>query len=64
MIGYVFYKFRGRGESTSPDTGYDWHHHGDDLSEVINKLGIDTAIFICFSKGVSYTLGYLEKKYE
>ncbi len=50
--------YRGRGDSTSPDPGYDWYHHSDDLSVIINELEIDNAIFVCFSKGVSYTLGY------
>jgi len=51
--------YRGRGGSDSPKTGYDWKDHASDLASVIADAGLEKAYFVAFSRGVSYTLGYL-----
>ncbi|HEX7713367.1 MAG TPA: alpha/beta hydrolase [Bacillota bacterium] len=60
----VVLSYRGRGRSGSPDQGYDWKDHSHDLEAVVEDCGFDKCIFIAFSKGVSYTLGYLESNPE
>lgn len=52
--------YRGRGGSPAPDRGFDWADHAADLKALVDHYRIERAAFIAFSKGVSYTLGYLE----
>lgn len=56
----IVLSYRGRGGSSSPLKGYDWKDHSLDLQSVVDTLHIKKCIFLAFSKGVSYTLGYLE----
>jgi pimeloyl-ACP methyl ester carboxylesterase len=51
--------YRGRGKSSSPGHGYDWQDHALDLQAVVNDCRLDKCVFLAFSKGVSYTLGFL-----
>lgn len=60
----VVLSYRGRGRSSSPEQGYDWKDHSYDLEAVVEDCGFDKCIFIAFSKGVSYTLGYLNSNSE
>lgn len=56
--------YRGRGRSFIPHKGWDWKDHVKDLDLLVKSTGLRNAIFIAFSKGVSYTLGFLEKRPE
>ncbi len=56
--------YRGRGGSESPESGYDWRDHAYDLEAVVDDCSFDKCIFVSFSKGVSYTLAYLENHPE
>jgi pimeloyl-ACP methyl ester carboxylesterase len=58
----IVLSYRGRGESTAPIVGYNWNDHSNDLEKVIEHYNIDKAVFVAFSKGVSYTLGYISEK--
>jgi pimeloyl-ACP methyl ester carboxylesterase len=53
--------YRGRGKSSSPESGYDWIDHIKDIKAVVEKNKINKAYFVAFSKGVSYTLAFLEQ---
>lgn len=53
--------YRGRGGSSTPKSGFDWSDHISDLDCVIQIEGINKPVFLGFSKGVSYMLGYLSK---
>lgn len=52
--------YRGRGGSDAPENGYDWRDHATDLHAVLANEKIEAAVFLGFSKGVSYLLGYLK----
>jgi pimeloyl-ACP methyl ester carboxylesterase len=51
--------YRGRGDSSTPTSGFDWQHHASDLASVLENEPTNKPIFLGFSKGVSYMLGYL-----
>ena len=51
--------YRGRGGSSTPVSGFDWHHHATDLDSVLKNESLNKPVFLGFSKGVSYMLGYL-----
>lgn len=51
--------YRGRGGSASPESGYDWPDHASDLAAVLTNEPLSRPVFLGFSKGVSYMLGYL-----
>jgi pimeloyl-ACP methyl ester carboxylesterase len=55
----VALSYRGRGGSGTPATGFDWTHHASDLAAVLAAEPVAKPVFLAFSKGVSYTLGYL-----
>lgn len=55
----VALSYRGRGGSSTPTTGWDWRDHATDLAAVVAQEKLEKAVFLAFSKGVSYTLGYL-----
>lgn len=55
----IVLSYRGRGGSGSPVVGYDWEQHASDLACVLKNEPINNPIFLGFSKGVSYMLGYL-----
>jgi len=60
----VVLSYRGRGGSSSPLKGYDWKDHSHDLKAVIKDCKFSKCIFLAFSKGVSYTLGFIESNPE
>lgn len=60
----IVLSYRGRGGSGTPKSGYDWNDHLSDLSRVLQKEPINNPVFLGFSKGVSYMLGYLSKNLE
>jgi pimeloyl-ACP methyl ester carboxylesterase len=51
--------YRGRGGSSTPISGFDWHHHATDLDSILKNESLNKPVFLGFSKGVSYMLGYL-----
>lgn len=55
----IVLSYRGRGRSTTPANGFDWQHHASDLAAVLRVEPVNKPIFLGFSKGVSYLLGYL-----
>lgn len=54
----VIVDLRGRGGSETPDAGYTWEDHIDDLRAVVESLGMERPILVAFSRGSSYALGY------
>ena len=60
----VVLSYRGRGKSSAPERGYDWKDHAKDIRAVVEKSEIKRAIFVSFSKGVSYSLSYIREKPE
>ena len=60
----VVLSYRGRGGSSSPRKGYDWKDHSHDLQAVVKDCKFSKGIFLAFSKGVSYTLGFIESNPE
>lgn len=55
----IVLSYRGRGKSSTPTSGFDWQHHSSDLSSVLQNEPTNKPVFLGFSKGVSYMLGYL-----
>lgn len=53
--------YRGRGGSATPMSGFDWSHHSTDLACVLQNEATNKPVFLGFSKGVSYMLGYLSE---
>jgi pimeloyl-ACP methyl ester carboxylesterase len=58
-IHCIVLSYRGRGGSDTPETGYDWGNHTSDLASALQHEKVNNPIFLGFSKGVSYMLGYL-----
>jgi len=56
--------YRGRGGSSTPKSGFDWNHHMSDLACVLENESTSKPVFLGFSKGVSYMLGYLSANLE
>ena len=57
----IVLSYRGRGGSSTPISGFDWSHHATDLACVLQNEPANTPVFLGFSKGVSYMLGYLSE---
>jgi pimeloyl-ACP methyl ester carboxylesterase len=55
----IVLSYRGRGKSSTPLSGFNWHHHASDLNAVLQNEPANKPVFLAFSKGVSYMLGYL-----
>lgn len=55
----IVLSYRGRGGSSTPKSGFDWNHHASDLACVLENESVNKPVFLGFSKGVSYMLGYL-----
>lgn len=55
----IVISYRGRGGSSEPASGFDWINHSMDLACVLEQEAIHNPVFLGFSKGVSYMLGYL-----
>jgi hypothetical protein len=60
----IVLSYRGRGGSSTPKLGFDWRHHMSDLACVLQNEPIQKPVFLGFSKGVSYMLGYLAANLE
>jgi hypothetical protein len=60
----IVLSYRGRGRSFAPQKGWDWKDHTKDLELLFENEKLGNVVFIAFSKGVSYTLGFLENKTE
>lgn len=60
----IVLSYRGRGGSSTPKSGFDWNHHVSDLACVLQNEPTNRPVFLGFSKGVSYMLGYLSANLE
>jgi pimeloyl-ACP methyl ester carboxylesterase len=60
----IVLSYRGRGGSSTPKSGFDWNDHISDIDCVIRNEQINKPVFLGFSKGVSYMLGYLSINLE
>lgn len=60
----IVLSYRGRGGSSTPKSGFDWKHHMSDLACVLKNEPVNRPVFLGFSKGVSYMLGYLSANLE
>lgn len=60
----IVLSYRGRGGSSTPKSGFDWNHHMSDLACVLQNELTNKPVFLGFSKGVSYMLGYLSTNLE
>jgi hypothetical protein len=60
----IVLSYRGRGNSSTPKSGFDWKDHISDLACVVQNESINNPVFLGFSKGVSYMLGYLSTTLE
>ena len=56
--------YRGRGGSSTPMSGFDWQPHATDLASILEHESVNKPVFLGFSKGVSYMLGYLSSNHE
>lgn len=55
----IVLSYRGRGGSSTPESGFNWSDHMTDLTCVLRNESVNKPVFLGFSKGVSYMLGYL-----
>ncbi len=55
----VALSLRGRGLSSTPETGYDLEDHLSDISAVVDHLGLKEYCVLGFSRGASYALGWM-----
>lgn len=60
----IVLSYRGRGGSSTPKSGFAWIHHMSDIACVLQNEPINKPVFLGFSKGVSYMLGYLSTNLE
>lgn len=63
-IHCIALSYRGRGGSSTPPSGFDWQHHASDLASVLKNEPTNKPVFLGFSKGVSYMLGYLSSNHD
>lgn len=56
--------YRGRGESDTPESGFNWDDHISDMECVLKNEKVNKPVFLGFSKGVSYMLGFLSENVE
>lgn len=63
-IHCIALSYRGRGGSSTPKSGFDWNHHISDIRCVLQNEPINKPVFLGFSKGVSYMLGFLSLNIE
>lgn len=56
----VALSFRGRGQSSTPDSGYDLKPHISDIEAVVRDAQLNRFHLFAYSRGVSYALGYVE----
>lgn len=55
----VSFSYRGRGQSDTPDAGYDLEDHLGDLESVVRQTGIQKTVILGFSRGVACTLQFV-----
>lgn len=60
----ILLSFRGRGQSDTPDTGYDLVEHVSDIETVVKHARLEKFHLLGYSRGVSYALGYAFKHKE
>ncbi|WP_182914118.1 alpha/beta fold hydrolase [Paenibacillus sp. 1011MAR3C5] len=56
----VVLSFRGRGQSGTPQSGYDLEDHVSDIVSVVHASGLKQFHLYAYSRGVSYAMGYLQ----
>lgn len=54
----VTFSFRGRGLSSTPQTGYGLDDHLSDIAAVVRHCRLDDYVLLGFSRGASYALGW------
>lgn len=54
----VTFSFRGRGLSSTPDTGYGLDDHLSDIAAVVRHCELRDYVVLGFSRGASYALGW------
>jgi len=57
----VVLSFRGRGQSDTPESGYDLQSHVSDIAAVVADAQLNRFHLYANSRGVAYALGYMEK---
>lgn len=57
----VSFSFRGRGLSSTPETGYTLEDHLTDIEQVVEASGLTNYCVVGFSRGAAYTLGWYFK---
>jgi pimeloyl-ACP methyl ester carboxylesterase len=60
----VVLSYRGRGLSSTPESGYGLEEHVSDLAAVIRARGLSRFHLFAYSRGVSYALGYASRHTE
>ncbi len=57
----VSLSLRGRGKSSSPETGYSFDHNVSDIETVISKLDLKNFCVMGWSIGVTYSIAYVSR---
>ena len=57
----VSFSFRGRGLSSTPETGYTLEDHLTDIEKVVEASHLEQYCIVGFSRGAAYTLGWYFK---
>ena len=60
----IVLSYRGRGGSDTPECGFNWDDHVSDIDCVLKNEKVNKPVFLGFSKGVSYMLGYLAQNID
>lgn len=60
----VALSLRGRGLSSTPETGYDLDDHLSDIEAVVKLCGLKNYCVLGFSRGASYALGWSVKNHK
>ncbi len=55
----VSLSLRGRGKSSSPETGYSFNHNVSDIEAVVSELGLKNFCLMAWSIGVTYAIAYV-----
>ena len=60
LDGHVItFSFRGRGLSSTPETGYGLEDHLSDIAAIVQYCGLRQYAMLGFSRGASYALGWV-----
>ena len=57
-IHCIALSYRGRGGSSTPKSGFDWHHHVCDIKCVLQNEPINKPVFLGFSKAYPICLAF------